>query len=169
MADKSLTPARHFRPGFLTGNGGVDPFRSLHRQMDRLFEDFSRDLHWPRFETASEMAMPLIDVAETDDGLTVTAELPGIEEKDIEVDLTNNILTLKGEKKSETEEKKADYHFRERSYGSFARSIAVPFDVDPDKVEAGFAKGVLTVTLPRPPEAKRATRKIKVKAAKSSK
>ena len=81
----------------------------------------------------------------------------------------NNILTLKGEKKSETEEKKADYHFRERSYGSFARSIAVPFDVDPDKVEAGFAKGVLTVTLPRPPEAKRATRKIKVKAAKSGK
>ena len=165
MADKPMTPARHSRPGFLTGNGGTDPFRSLHRQMDRLFEDFSRDLHWPRLHAETEMAMPLIDVAETDEGLTVTAELPGMEEKDIEVDLTNNVLTLKGEKKSETEEKKADYHFRERSYGSFQRSVAVPFEVDPDTVEAGFAKGVLTITLPRPPEARRATRKIEVKPA----
>ena len=113
----------------------------------------------------TELAVPLIDVAETDDGLTVTAELPGMEDKDIEVDLTNNVLTLKGEKKSETEEKKADYHFRERSYGSFQRSIAVPFDVDPETVEAGFAKGVLTITLPRPPEAKRTTRRIEVKPA----
>lgn len=166
MADKSVTPARPFRPGFLTGNGGVDPFRSLHRQMDRLFEDFSRELHWPRLEDATGMTMPLVDVAETDDGLTVTAELPGMEEKDIEVDLTNNILTVKGEKKSETEEKKADFHFRERSYGSFSRSIPLPFEVNPDAVEAGFAKGVLTITLPRPPESKRTTRRIKVKPAK---
>ena len=165
MADKPMMPARRYRPGFLTGNGEVDPFRSLHRQMDRLFSEFSHDLHWPRFEHATEIAMPLVDVAETDEGLTVTAELPGMEEKDIDVDLTDNVLTLKGEKKAETEEKKADYHFRERSYGSFARSIAVPFDVDPDTVKASFAKGVLTITLPRPPEAKRATRKIEVKPA----
>ena len=165
MAEKSMMPARRYRPGFLTGNGGMDPFRSLHRQMDRLFSEFSQDLHWPRFEHGAEMAMPLVDVAETDDGLTVTAELPGMEEKDIEVDLTQNVLTLKGEKKAETEEKKADYHFRERSYGSFARSVAVPFDVDPDTVQAAFSKGVLTITLPRPAEAKRTTRKIEVKPA----
>ena len=106
--------------------------------------------------------MPLVDVAETDDGLTVTAELPGMDEEDIEVDLTSNVLTLKGEKKAEKEEKKADYHFRERSYGSFSRSVAIPFDVDPDAVNASFSKGVLTIALPRPPEAKRKTKKIAV-------
>ena len=165
MADKSTLPAARFRPSFLMGNGEIEPFRSFQRQMDRLFDEFSRELHWPRFEHEADMAMPLVDVAETDDGLTVTAELPGLDEKDIEVDLTNNVLTLKGEKKSEKDEKKADYHFRERSYGSFSRSVAVPFDVDPDKVKAAFSKGVLTISLPRPPEAKRKTKKIAVKKA----
>lgn len=165
MAEKSLQPARRYRPSLFMGNGEIEPFRSLQREMDRLFSEFSRDLHWPRFGGETELAMPLVDVAETDDGLSVTAELPGMDEKDIEVDLTNNVLTVKGEKKAEKEEKKADYHFRERSYGSFARSIPVPFDVDPDKVKAAFSKGVLTISLPRPPEAKRKTKKITVKKA----
>lgn len=165
MAEKSLQPARKFRPGFLMSNGEIEPFRSLQREMDRLFNQFSRDLYWPRLDGETESATPLVDVAETDEGLTVTAELPGMDEKDIEVDLTNNVLTVKGEKKAEKEEKKADYHFRERSYGSFSRSVAVPFDVDPDQVKAAFSKGVLTIALPRPPEAKRKTKKIAVKKA----
>lgn len=163
MADKSLLPIQRYRPSFLTSNGEFEPFRSFHREMDRLLDSFSRDFHWPRAAGESGLNMPLVDVAETDDGLTVTAELPGMDEKDIDVDLTNNVLTVKGEKKAEKEEKKADYHFRERTYGSFSRSVAVPFDVDADKVSASFSKGVLTIALPRPPEAKRKTKKISVK------
>lgn len=165
MAEKSSLPTQRYRPSFLANNGGFEPFRSFHREMDRLLDSFSRDLHWPRVGGDIEMAMPMVDVAETDDGLTVTAELPGTDEKDIEVDLTNNVLTVKGEKRAEKEEKKADYHVRERTYGSFSRSIAVPFDVDADKVNASFSKGVLTIALPRPPEAKRKTKKISVKKA----
>lgn len=165
MAEKSMLPARRYRPSFLAGNGEFEPFRSLHREMDRLFDQFSQDFHWPLIGGESGLSMPVVDVAETDDGLTVTAELPGMEEKDIDVDLTNNVLTVKGEKKAEKEEKKADYHIRERSYGAFSRSVPVPFDVDADKVKASFAKGVLTISLPRPPEAKRKTKKIAVKAA----
>ena len=164
MAEKSMMPARQpYRPSFFTGNGEFEPFRSFHREMDRLLDAFSRDFHLPRGAGDAELGMPLVDVAETDEGLTVTAELPGMDEKDIEVDLTNKVLTLKGEKKAEKEEKKADYHFRERSYGSFSRSVAVPFDVDPDKDDASFSKGVLTIAVPRPPEAKREIKKIAVK------
>lgn len=166
MAEKSQMPARQrYRPSLFMGNGEFEPFRSFHREMDRLLDAFSRDLHLPRGADDTDFGMPLVDVAETDEGLTVTAELPGMDEKDIEVDLTNNMLTFKGEKKAEKEEKKADFHFRERSYGSFSRSVAVPFDVDADKVKASFSKGVLTIALPRPPEAKRKTKKIAVKTA----
>lgn len=165
MAEKSLLPTTRFRPSFLTGNGEIEPFRSFHREIDRLFDEFSRELHWPRLFREGEGAMPQIDVSETDEGLTVTAELPGMDEKDIEVDLTNNVLTFKGEKKVEKEEKKADYHVRERSYGAFSRSVQVPFEVDADKVDASFTKGILTITLPRPPQAKRKTKKITVKHA----
>ncbi|NNG05399.1 MAG: Hsp20/alpha crystallin family protein [Inquilinus sp.] len=165
MAQKSHVPSTRFRPGFLTGNGELDPFRSLQREMERLFSDFGRGFAWPSLAVEAEGAvLPQLDVSESDDGLTVTAELPGMEEKDIEVDLTNNVLTLRGEKKTEREEKKADFHLRERSYGSFSRSIPVPFEVDAEQVKAAFAKGVLKVTLPRPPEAKRKTKKIAVKS-----
>lgn len=166
MAHKIPVPSSRLRPGFLTGNGEVDPFRSLQREMGRLFDDFGRGFGWPTvgFEVEGAL-MPQLDVSESDDGLIVTAELPGMEEKDIDVDLTNNVLTLRGEKRTEKEEKKADYHLRERSFGSFSRSIPVPFEVDADKVKAAFAKGVLKITLPRPPEAKRKTKKISVKAA----
>lgn len=163
MTEKSLAPARRYRPSLFTPNGEYEPIRTFHREMDRLFDMFSRDVHWPRIGGETDFGMPLVDVAETDEGLTVTAELPGMDEEDIEVGLTNNVLTLKGEKKAEKEEKKADYHFRERSYGSFSRSVAIPFDVDPDAVNASFSKGVLTIALPRPPEAKRKTKKIAVK------
>ena len=166
MTEKSLLPARRYRPSLFAGNGEMEPMRLFHREMDRLFDAFSRDLRWPLGSGDTDSGTPLVDVAETDEGLTVTAELPGMDEKDIEVNLTSNVLTLKGEKKAEREEKKADYHFRERTYGSFSRSVAVPFDVDPDKVDASFSKGVLTIALPRPPEAKRKTKKIAVKPAK---
>ncbi|WP_211862977.1 Hsp20/alpha crystallin family protein [Neoroseomonas soli] len=103
---------------------------------------------------------------ETDDGLTVTVELPGLEEKDVEVSLEGDTLTLSGEKRQETTEEKAGMHISERSYGSFSRTIPLPWAADPAQATAAFDKGVLTVTLKRPPEAKARTNRIPIGGAK---
>ena len=139
-----------------------EPFGSLRREMERLFEDFSRDFGWGLPATTGMAMAPRVDVSETDTELKIEAELPGIDEKDVEVVLSDGRLTIKGEKKQEKEEKKKDYHMVERSYGSFARSIALPFEADPAKVKATFAKGVLTVTVPKPPQVKAKQKKIAV-------
>ncbi len=109
--------------------------------------------------------MPAVDVTETEGGYEVVAELPGMDEKNIEVKLANHTLTIKGEKRDEKEETKKDYYMRERSFGSFQRSFTLPEGVDTDKIEASFKKGVLTVTVPKTAEAKKAEKKITVKAA----
>ncbi|WP_425450026.1 Hsp20/alpha crystallin family protein [Virgifigura deserti] len=106
---------------------------------------------------------PSIDVCETDNSLQVKAELPGVDESDIDVELNGDILSIRGEKKSDYEQTEQNYHLVERSYGSFARSIRLPFTVDQDKVDASFDKGVLTITLPKPADAQKLTKKISVK------
>jgi len=106
-----------------------------------------------------------LDVSETDKELTLTAELPEVDEKDVELTLTDDVLTIRGEKKREQTQRNGDYHMVERSYGSFARSLRLPFAVDQDKVDARFEKGVLTVTLPKPPEVQQSTRRIAIKSA----
>lgn len=139
-----------------------EPFGSLRRDMERLFEDFSRDLGWAPPAAAGMGMAPRVDVSETETEVKVEAELPGVDEKDIEVTLSDGRLIIKGEKKQEKEEKQKDYHLVERSYGSFARSISLPFAADPEQVKASFAKGVLTVTVPKPPEIKAKEKKIPV-------
>ena len=109
--------------------------------------------------------MPPADVSETDNAYEITAELPGMDEKNVEVKVANGVLTIRGEKQDEKEEKKKGYHMRERSYGSFERSFQVPDGVDADKIEANFKKGVLTVILPKSAEAQKAEKKITVKSA----
>jgi HSP20 family protein len=101
----------------------------------------------------------------TEKAYELTAELPGIEEKNVDVKVANGVLTIKGEKQEEKEEKKKDYYLRERHFGSFERSFQVPDGVDNDKIEASFKKGVLTVTLPKKPEAQKAVKTIDIKAA----
>ena len=140
----------------------LEPFASLPHDMERLFEDFSRDFGWGPPAPARATVMPRIDVSESEGEIKVEAEMPGVEEKDVEVVLSNGRLTIKGEKKQEKEEKKKDYHVVERSYGSFARSIGLPFQADPAQVKASFAKGVLTVTVPKPPEVKANEKKIPI-------
>jgi len=143
-----------------------DPFTQLQREVDRLFGEFSRGVPALRWPFAGDGALsPSIDVSETDKALEVTAELPGVEEKDIDVTLSDGLLTIKAEKKSEKESKEKTYHLVERSYGAVRRTISVPFDADPSKVEARFDKGVLKVILPKPPEAAKKARSIKIKAA----
>jgi HSP20 family protein len=142
--------------------GGGDPFTALRREMDRVFENFGREFGWPSTEAQPGVMAPSIDVSETETELKIEAELPGVDEKDVEVVVSDNMLTIKGEKKSETEEKKKDYHLIERSYGSFTRSLTLPFAVQPDQAKATFKKGVLTITLPKPPEVKAKARKIAI-------
>ena len=142
-----------------------EPFASLRRDMERMFEDFSRDTGWGPAMTGMAAA-PRIDVSETDAELKIEAEMPGVDEKDVEVVLSDGRLTIRGEKKHEKDEKKKDYHLVERSYGSFARSIGLPFAADPGKVKADFAKGVLTVTVPKPPEIKAKEKKIPISGSR---
>ena len=125
---------------------------SLRRQMDQLF-----DRLWePEFPEATALGEwnPIMDVAETKDSLIIKIEVPGIHPEDLQLSLQEQILTIKGEKKKEREEKEERYFRMERAYGSFARSVRLPYPVDPAKVSAMFRNGVLTVTLVKIPEAK---------------
>lgn len=142
-----------------------DPFTSLQREVDRLFEEFTRGSFFAPLGESEVTIAPRVDVSETDSALEVEVELPGVDEKDVDVTLSDNVLTIKGERKQEREEKKKDFHLIERSYGRFARSIPLPFEVDTDAVKAKFAKGVLKVTLPKPPAAQTKARRIEVKSA----
>lgn len=142
-------------------------FDALHEEMDRVFERFERG--WPRWPSllqdanGGDVMMASLDVHEDDKSLTVEAELPGVDEKDLAVTLTNGILTIRGEKKQEREEKKENYYLNERSFGSFERSVRLPDTIDENKVEARFEKGVLKVTAAKRPEAVKAEKKIEIK------
>jgi HSP20 family protein len=134
---------------------------NIKQEMDRLFDRFLEP-RWDAFEAAGEWA-PKLDVSETKDAIIVKAEIPGVEQKDIEVSLQEGALTIKGEKHQEKEEKDERHHRVERSYGAFMRSITLPASVEGDKVTAAFKNGLLTVTMPKAPAAKGTT--IAVKAA----
>jgi len=137
-----------------------DVFGALQRQIDRLFEDFTPALTVGRGVSEVRARM---DLAETKDGLELTVELPGLEEKDVDVKVSDGVLTVSGEKKFETEQKDKAYHFVERSYGSFSRAIELPEGVTSDQIKATMSKGVLKVTVPTP--AKPEPKKIEVKSA----
>jgi HSP20 family protein len=143
------------------------PFFSLQRDMNRLFDDFFRGFDLTSVDAAGERFksfVPSVDVKEDEKEVTVKAELPGMDEKDIKVLLTESALTLNGEKKEEKEDKGKDYYHMERSYGSFRRVIPLPAGIDMKKVKAGFKNGVLTVRLPKTEEAATKGKKIPVTA-----
>lgn len=137
-----------------------DEMRGLRRRMDRLFDDFFRGPRFLPWEPA-ELGFAL-DVYETDDALMVKAALPGVRPEEVDISVTGDVLTIKGETKSEEETKRENYHRRELRYGAFARSIPLPTRVDHDKAEATFENGVLTVTMPKAEEAK--SKPIKIAA-----
>ena len=156
------------------------PLMSLRQQVDQLFDQFL-DEGWmkpgaglagiwdsPLFKSSGLgmsglMESPRTDMSESDKEYELTVELPGMSEKDLEVTVKDNMITLKGEKKSERETKEKDYHLAERSYGSIRRSFSLPADVNPGKVSATFSRGVLTVHLPKAKEARSKPQKIEVK------
>jgi HSP20 family protein len=136
-----------------------NPFTFLQQEIDRLFDGFGRN--FPTF--APSQAMPRMDVSETDKTVEISAELPGLETKDVQLNLADNTLTIRGEKKSEREEKDNDYHLIERSFGAFSRSVALPEGVSAEDVSAEIAKGVLKVTVKKP--APKQSRQIDIKTA----
>jgi len=142
-----------------------DVFGQLQREINQLFDDVWRGFDVPAFTGRGESPLrPRIDVAETDSEIQVAAELPGLDDKDVEVTLTEGVLTIKGEKKSERKEEGKGFHLSERSYGSFQRSIVLPEGVDADKVSAEFTNGVLTVKVPKLPSVQSNVKKIAIKA-----
>jgi HSP20 family protein len=125
----------------------ANPFLTLHRETNRVFDDVFRGFDLAPFGFDRTLAWPNIEVSETDKEVKVTADLPRLEEKDVEVELANGVLAIRGEKKTETEDKKR--MFSERFYGRFERQIPIATEIEEDKVEASFKNGVLTVTMPK--------------------
>lgn len=146
-----------------------DPFAALHREVDDLFNQFTdgffRGFRTPALEravTEGAARIPRVNFSEGEKEYELTAELPGLDEKDLQVELHEDVLTIKGEHKEENEEKQKNYHLVEHRYGSYQRSMIVPQDVDEDKVKAKFKNGILTLTLPKKPEAQTKKRTIQI-------
>ncbi|ACO78757.1 heat shock Hsp20 protein [Azotobacter vinelandii CA] len=158
------------------------PLTSLRQQIDHLFEDFDRiSPFWPMGRSAfgslmepfgragREMAsMPAVDIVDQDKAILISAELPGMDEQNIELKVCNGNLMLKGEKREEREENSQGLYLSERSYGAFQRSFALPDSVDADNIEAHFDKGVLTITLPKRPEAQQSERAIEIRRGEAA-
>jgi HSP20 family protein len=138
----------------------ANPFALLQQEIDRLFEGVTRNI--PGLATTTT-TMPSMDISETDKVIEITAELPGLEKKDVELNIADNLLTIRGEKKNEREEKNKDYHLVERSYGSFSRSVELPAGVKFEDITAEIANGVLKVTVPKP--VPKQTKQIEIKSA----
>ena len=154
-----------------------DAWRSFRSEMDRLFDRFSGAFGMPslrrmfdtepmfRRESTFGFAAPVVDVTEDDKAYKITAELPGLEPKDVELSVSGDTLVLRGEKREEKGQKDKNTYMSERSYGSFQRSFALPPGIDRNKIAADLAKGVLTITLPKTDEAQKPAQKIEVKPA----
>lgn len=167
MQIRDLIPWGRTRPQVPQSTGEVvSPVFALQRKMNRAFDDF-----WSRFDRPFGgngflgVAGPSTDITETDKEVEVAIELPGIDEKDIDVRLTRDSLTIRGEKKAEKEQKGAGFTLSERSYGSFYRTIPLPAGIDPDNARAEYKRGVLTITVPKSPEAQSEVKRIEVKAS----
>jgi HSP20 family protein len=166
MAIRDLIPWSRGRDVSVRRGDELNPFLTLHREMNRLFDDVFRGFDVAPFggtdrllHRAMDGGWPNIEVSETGKEVKVCAELPGLDEKDVQVELANGVLSISGEKKTESEDK--DRLFSERYYGRFERRIPID-DVDESKVAAGFKNGVLTVTLPKSPQAQQNVKRIAI-------
>lgn len=163
MARNALTP-------YGSVFGGTDPFLSLHREVNRLFDDMMRSGAPAEGRSfggqEGGMLSARMNVAETDNEFRITAELPGVREEDVDLTMNDDLLTIRAEKRFEQERggEKENYHFMECAYGTFQRSLRLPYSVNPDEVRADFKNGVLTVTVPKSAQAQRA-RRIQIGAA----
>lgn len=176
MAQTDIEVRRTPSPPAPTSSGS-DLFQSFRNEVERLFDQFWRGagFGFPSLRRTFEpeqfwrqpisgFATPMVDVSEDDKAFHITADLPGMTEKDINVILSGDMLTITGERRDEREQKDRNYHFSERRFGSFRRAFSLPTGVDRDKIEANFKNGVLSLTLPKTPEAMQQQKEIEVKA-----
>lgn len=170
MNMNEMTPWRRSSRSLTTRREEDHPFLSLRREMDSLFDDFFKGFEmepWGKLlgEGNGSSFSPRVNVSENEKEIQVTAELPGIDPENVDVSLSRDVLTIKGEKKEEQKDEKENYYRLERSYGSFTRSIPLPAGlVNNDQVDANFKNGVLTITLPKREEAQATTKRISVKS-----
>lgn len=142
------------RPSFSKG-AETNPIVQLHREMDRLFENAFRGFGMTPFRTdifpsiTADLLKPQVDIGATEKEYSITAEVPGVDEKDVKIEIANNTMTICGEKKQEKEEKDKNYYRVERSYGSFQRILSLPEDADQENIKATFKKGILTIKIPK--------------------
>ncbi len=166
MDMRSLTPWRWGRPHVPAAQ--TSPLDLFQQEMNRLFDDFFKGFGVRTLGGEGEAAgtfVPQIDMAEDTKEIKVTAELPGMDEKSIDINVSKDVLTLKGKKEEQKEQKGEQMYYAERSFGSFTRVIPLPAEVNPDKAEATFSKGILNITLPKIQKEKQAHKKIEVKAS----
>ena len=165
MTLRDLTPWRAQRASAPAAFG--DPFRSFQREMDRLFDDFSHSFGMPSLRESfgeDRFLMPRLDVDETEKAYEISVELPGIDEKDLEVSVADGVLTIKGEKKAESESKDKGRLHVERSFGSFQRTLSLPADASAEKIDASFRNGVLKLTVGKTAQTAPAAKKIAIKS-----
>jgi HSP20 family protein len=163
---RALTPAREERrPGLARPAGwGASPFRALQRmadEMDHMFDDFGLGRRWSRpmwRETGAEMWAPDVEVFQKNNELTIRADLPGLKRDELSVDVTDDAVTIQGERKDEHKEEREGFYRSERSYGSFCRVVSLPEGAITDQAKATFRDGVLEITMPAPPEATKGRR-----------
>jgi len=165
---KALAPWRSWSETPARKGDLFDPFVDFRREVDRVIDDFANGIAWSPLRPFAgdwHALAPALDVAETDKDLLVSAELPGLDEKDFEVTLAGDVLTIKGEKKAEHEEKNGDAHYIERRFDSFSRSLRLPFEAKDEKVKVKHDKGALTVRIPKSQEVQSTVRRIESKGA----
>lgn len=164
MTIYNIVPRRARRPYRLSTRRAHAPYRALQQEIDNMFNEFASLTPWSDSEFWGEFS-PRLNVAESEKEIEVTAELPGIDEEDVEISISQDVLTIKGEKKQEQEESEGSLYRMERRYGSFCRSIELPSGVvDADEAQASYKNGVLTVLLPKREEVQETTKRIAVNA-----
>ncbi len=166
MAGRSLLPFFSRNWPLSRPSEDTDPFMALRREMNRAFDDAFGGFGMPSLfgRVPTGALVPQIDVSDSEHEIEVAAELPGIDEKDVEVILADDMLTIRGEKQAEREQKERDYHLMERSHGAFSRSLRLPFAADPNQVKAAFKNGVLTITVQKPKEVLEKQHRIEIQA-----
>jgi HSP20 family protein len=166
--NSNILPLRRRGNNLPTRRENDSPVMAIQNEMNRMFDQFFNDpftmLSTPTLRSSADF-LPRIDVSETDSAMQVIAELPGMDEKDIQLTIENDALIISGEKKNDIEEKGKNFHRVERSYGSFQRVIPLISEVQEDKVEASFKNGVLNITLPKTPAAAKQAHKIEIKSS----
>lgn len=167
MTKSQLSPWKR-KSGVHGDDSQLRPLRGLQNEVDNIFENFFRDFNFApslRGWNENNLYSPNLDISETDKAYHLALELPGVDEKDIEVSISGDLLTIKGEKKLEEESKEKNYHRIERTYGSFQRSLSLPAEVDQNKVKADFKNGVLKIEIPKSEKTQPSVKKIDIKSS----